>query len=74
MTRPNIVNLELEDLPDTHSNTEKYILALEKRLRDQEILLKMAATTLKSARLKMARWDEYPGGKEALSALINAGY
>lgn len=27
--RPNIVNLELEDLPDTHTATEKYIERLE---------------------------------------------
>ena len=27
--RPRIVNLELEDLPDTHTATEKYIERLE---------------------------------------------
>ena len=27
--RPNIVNLELEDLPDTHTATAKYIEQLE---------------------------------------------
>ena len=31
--RPQIVNLELEDLPDTHTATERYISRLESAIR-----------------------------------------
>ena len=34
MVRPNIVNLELEDLPDGYNKTEEYILKLEEALFD----------------------------------------
>ena len=32
--RPQIVNLELEDLPDTHTATERYISRLESAIRE----------------------------------------